>query len=236
MPLSLPLPLLSPDFGLAALQVALIDLVLSGDNAVVIALACRNLPPEQRRRGIVLGTLGAVVLRIALSALAAALLHLPGLELVGGLLLLWIGVKLLAEEEEAAEIAPSAHLWGAVRVIVVADLVMSLDNVVGVAGAAHGDLRLLFFGLLLSIPLIVWSSQLLLRLMQRWPLIAPLGAGLLGWVGGDMVWADPLLRPSLADLPDWSGTAAAALAALSVVGAGRALARRERRDEAGADD
>ncbi|MCK6404922.1 MAG: TerC family protein [Rhodocyclaceae bacterium] len=220
----------SPEFWIAVGQIILIDLVLSGDNAVVIALACRNLPDEQRRKGILWGVAGAVGLRVVLTMAAALVMNLPWLKLVGGVLLLWIGIKLLVPEENEGEgIEPAAHLWGAVRTIIVADFVMSLDNVIAVAGASHGNLFLLVFGLLVSIPLIIWSSQIILRLMERWPVVVVLGAGLLGWVAGSMIWSDPAAAALVAPAPQYAGTVAAALSALLVVAVGKWLERRSAR-------
>ncbi len=217
----------APEFWVAVLQIVMIDVVLSGDNAVVIALACRNLPPGQRRRGIAWGVAGAVGLRIALTEVAALVMNLPWLKLAGGLLLLWIGVRLLVPEgEEGHDVAPASHLWGAVRTIVVADFVMSLDNVIGVAGASHGNLLLLGFGLLLSIPLIVWSSQAILHLMERWPVVVTFGAGLLGWIAASMVWSDPIVTGLTDGAPRWADEVAAGCGALFVVLLGKWLARR----------
>jgi YjbE family integral membrane protein len=228
--LCLPDSLLAPEFWVAVLQIIMIDIVLSGDNAVVIALACRNLPPEQRRKGILWGVAGAVGLRIVLTMLAALVMNLPWLKLVGGVLLLWIGVKLLVPEgEDGHDISPADHLWGAVRTIIVADFVMSLDNVIGVAGASQGNLFLLLFGLLVSIPLIIWSSQIILHLMERWPVVVVIGAGLLGWVAGEMIWSDPALAVWIAGAPGWVGGVVAALSALLVVGLGKWLERRSLR-------
>lgn len=182
------LELTSAAFWIAVGQIILIDIVLSGDNAVVIALACRNLSPEQRKKGILWGVAGAVSLRVVLTIFAALVMNLPWLKFVGGLLLVWIAVKLmLPEDEEGHDIQSSEHLWGAVKTIVVADFVMSLDNVIAVAGAAHGSLALLLFGLAVSIPLIVWSSQLILHWMERFPSIVLFGAGLLGYVAGQVL-------------------------------------------------
>ncbi len=218
----------SPVFWFAVGQIILIDIVLSGDNAVVIALACRNLSPEQRSKGILWGVAGAVGLRVVLTAFAALVMGLPWLKLVGGLLLLWIAVKLmLPDDEDGMDIEASDHLWGAVRTIVVADLVMSLDNVIGVAGAAHGSLALLLFGLAFSIPLIVWSSQLILRWMERWPVIVLLGAGLLGYVAGQMIFSDAGVLGVLPPLAAWVPTLAGAVGALGVVGIGRWLEQRQ---------
>jgi len=211
----------APDYWFAVLQIIMIDAVLSGDNAVVIALACRNLPPAQRRRGLLWGVVGAVVLRIVLTSTTALVLGLPWLKLVGGLLLLWIGVKLMVPDaEDGHDIAPADHLWGAVRTVIVADFVMSLDNVVAVAGAAHGDLGLLVFGLVVSIPLIIGSSQVVLHLMERWPLLVVLGAALLGWVAGAMIRSDPALSVVFAALPRWLAMLMPGVGVLVVVGAG----------------
>lgn len=221
---------LATEFWVAVLQIIMIDIVLSGDNAVVIALACRNLPPEQRRKGIFWGVTGAVGLRVVLTMLAALVMNLPWLKFVGGLLLLWIGVKLLVpEDEDGHDISPASHLWGAVRTIIVADFVMSLDNVIGVAGASHGNLFLLIFGLLVSIPLIVWSSQIILHLMERWPVVVVIGAGLLGWVAGTMLWSDPALADWVSSAPSWAGIAVPAIFTLFVVGLGKWLEQRSLR-------
>jgi YjbE family integral membrane protein len=181
----------SPEFWIAVVQIIFIDIVLSGDNAVVIALACRNLPDEQRRKGILWGVVGAVGLRVVLTAFAASLLGYPYLKLIGGLLLLWIGIKLLLPEEgDGHDIQSAGNLWGAVRTIVVADFVMSIDNVIAVAAASRDSIVLLLFGLAVSIPLVVWTAQLFLRLMERFPIIITLGAGLLGYVAGGMLVSD----------------------------------------------
>ena len=217
----------SLDFWAAVLQIIAIDIVLSGDNAVVIALACRNLTAEQRRKGIFWGVGGAVGLRTVLTAFAALVMNLPWLKLIGGLLLLWIAIKLLLPEEGDGEgIKPADHLWGAVKTIIVADLVMSLDNVIGVAGAAHGNLILLLFGLLVSIPLIVWSSQMIMHAMERWPAIVLIGAALLGYVAGEMMLTDNGVKALLPGLPEWSDKAAGAIGAVLVVVFGRWLEQR----------
>src|SRR5574343_107604 len=217
----------SAAFWIAVGQIILIDIVLSGDNAVFIAMACRNLPAEQRRKGILWGVLGAVSLRVVLTVFAALVMGLPWLKLVGGLLLVWIAVKLmLPEEEDGHDIESSEHLLVAVKSIVVADFVMSLDNVIAVAGAAHGSLALLLFGLAVSIPLIVWSSQLIMHWMERFPSIVLLGAGLLGYVAGQMIFTDPGVLGLLPPMPEWSARAAGVLGAMLVVGIGRWLERR----------
>ena len=221
------LDLSSAAFWIAVGQIILIDIVLSGDNAVVIALACRSLSPDQRKKGIFWGVAGAVILRVILTVFAALVMNLPWLKFVGALLLIWIAIKLMLPEDEAGpDIKPSSHLWGAVKTIIVADFVMSLDNVIAVAGAAHGSLSLLLFGLAVSIPLIVWSSQLILHWMERWPSIVLFGAGLLGYVAGQMLFTDPGLLALLPPMPTWSAKVAGAVGALLVVGVGRWLERR----------
>jgi YjbE family integral membrane protein len=188
----------NPDFWVAVGQIILIDILLGGDNAVVIALACRGLPPNLRAKGIVWGTAGAIVLRVVLIFFALTLLAIPYLKIVGGLLLVWIGVKLLLpqDEDEHGSVQSSDKLWAAVKTVIVADLVMSLDNVIAIAGAAEsagGDhkMPLVVFGLLVSIPIIVWGSQLVIKLMDRWPMIITLGGMLLGWIAGTMMVTDP---------------------------------------------
>ena len=194
---------------LAVGQIILIDILLGGDNAIMIALACRNLPAHQRTRGILWGTAGAIVLRIALIAFAVNLLEIPFLKLVGGLLLLWIGVKLMIEEEEEHEVSGSDRLFDAVRTVIIADLVMSVDNVVGVTGAAEaagGDYRLLLvaFGILVSIPIVIWGSSLVLKVMERFPVIITVGAAMLGYLAGSMIFTDAGLTPWIvANLPDF---------------------------------
>ncbi|MGC2165760.1 MAG: TerC family protein [Gallionella sp.] len=176
-------------FWVDVFKIIMIDLLLSGDNAVVIALACRNLPPEQRRKGILFGVGGAIGLRVVLTVFAVSLLALPYLKLAGAVLLIWIGIKLILPEVEhdAANIRADSRLIGAIKTIIIADFVMSLDNVLGVAGAAKGNVLLLVFGLLISIPLIAWSSQLVLKLIDRFPFIIYAGGALLGYVAGEML-------------------------------------------------
>lgn len=181
-------------------QIILIDILLGGDNAIVIALACRNLPRRLRLRGILWGTAGAVILRIVLIAFAVTLLQVPYLKIAGGILLFWIGVKLLAEEEDDHEgVRASERLATAVKTIIVADFVMSLDNVIAVASAAEqsgGEDRLLLvaFGIAVSIPFIIWGSTVVLKLMERFPAIVTLGAALLGYIAGGMVLTDDALN------------------------------------------
>ena len=182
----------------AVLQIIVIDILLGGDNAVVIALACRNLPKELRTRGVLLGTLGAIALRIALISFAVLLLDIPFLKFTGGLMLLWIGVKLMMPEHSDPNIKATDQLWAAIKTIIVADAVMSVDNVIAVAGAAEAAdpqhrLALVIFGLLVSIPLIVWGSTLVLKLLDKFPIVIALGAGLLGWIAGGLMIDDPFL-------------------------------------------
>lgn len=219
---------LSPAWFSALAAIVVIDLVLAGDNAIVIALACRRLPEQQRNLGIFWGMVGAIVLRIVLIFFALQLLAIPFLKIVGGILLLWIGVKLLQPERAArhGEVEGSTRLLGAIRTVIIADAVMSLDNVVAVAAAAHGDIRLVVFGIVVSIPIIVWGSRLVLRLMDRWPVVVTLGGGLLGWIGGGMLVGDTALRPWLGETAGGLRHGAAAVGAVAVVALGSWLARR----------
>ena len=184
-------------FWVALGQIIIIDILLGGDNAVVIALACRKLPPEQRKKGIIWGTAGAIILRVILIAFAMTLLALPFLKFVGALLLVWIGIKLIAPDEDGHDnIQGSDKLLAAIKTIIVADLVMSVDNVIAIAGAAQNagehSFLLVVLGLLISIPIIVWGSQLVIKLMERFPMIITLGGMLLGWIAGGMLVTDPV--------------------------------------------
>ncbi|MFM2276070.1 MAG: hypothetical protein RL211_1942 [Pseudomonadota bacterium] len=228
----------SAEFWLAVGQIIMIDILLGGDNAVVIALACRQLPPEQRTKGILWGTAGAIALRVILIAFALTLLQVPFLKLVGAILLIWIGVKLLAPPEDDAHgnIQSSDKLWNAVKTVIIADLVMSIDNVIAIAGAAQGagqdhQLILVIFGLLVSIPIIVWGSQLVLKLMDRFPLIITIGGMLLGWIAGTMAHTDPALVAYLPQTKTWNYGLGIA-GALGVLAIGQLL-RRTRPTEAG---
>jgi YjbE family integral membrane protein len=215
--------LMTATFWLAVGQIIMIDILLGGDNAVVIALACRNLPPKQRAQGIIYGTIGAIFLRVILIAFALALLSVPYLKLVGAVLLLWIGVKLLLPEgDDDHNISSSDKLWSAVKTVIVADLVMSVDNVLAIAGAAQGaaeshQLPLVIFGLLVSIPIIVWGSTFVLKLMERFPFVITLGAMLLGWIAGQMAYTDPAIKAYLPASAIWSYGAALAGALLVLV-------------------
>jgi len=195
------------EFWIAVGQIIMIDILLGGDNAVVIALACRKLPPALRTKGILWGTAGAIGLRVILIFFALTLLAIPYLKIVGALLLMWIGVKLLVPEEEGhGDIQASDKLWAAIKTIIVADLVMSVDNVIAIAGAAEsagGDhkMPLVIFGLLVSIPIIVWGSQLVIKLMDRFPMIITIGGMLLGWIAGTMAVTDPAVLGYLPTTP-----------------------------------
>ncbi|MBT9463810.1 TerC family protein [Hydrogenophaga sp.] len=190
--------LTSPAFWVALGQIIMIDILLGGDNAVVIALACRKLPPAQRTKGIIWGTAGAIVLRVILIFFAMTLLALPWLKFIGALLLVWIGIKLIAPDEDGhGDVATSDKLLAAIKTIIVADLVMSVDNVIAIAGAAQNagehQMLLVVLGLLISIPIIVWGSQLVIKLMARFPFIITAGGMLLGWIAGGMLVSDPVL-------------------------------------------
>jgi YjbE family integral membrane protein len=183
----------TPDFWVALMQIIMINIVLSGDNAVVIALACRDLPPAQQKKAIMFGSVGAIVLRVVLTFFAIYLLTLPYLKLIGAALLLWIGIGLLKGDDDGEEMEGHSNLTAAIKTIIIADLVMSLDNVIGVAAAAKGNVPLLVIGLVISIPLIIYGSTLILKLMGRFPIIITIGAGLLGWVAGEMAMSDPAI-------------------------------------------
>ncbi|TEA77289.1 TerC family protein [Allopusillimonas ginsengisoli] len=191
----------STQFWLALLEIIWVNILLSGDNAVVIALAARSLPANQQKTAIALGSTGAIVLRIILTIVAAQLLLLPWLKVVGGLLLLYIGVSLLLPEgDDTGNAREHGSLLAAIRTILLADLVMSLDNVVAVAAAAHGDFVLLVIGLAISIPLVIFGSTLLLKVIERLPVIVWLGAALLGYIAGEMLVSDPALVGTVNDV------------------------------------
>ncbi|MES2581952.1 MAG: TerC family protein [Pseudomonadota bacterium] len=217
----------SPQFWMAVLQIVAIDIVLGGDNAVVIGLACRKLPDRQRRYGIFWGMVGAIALRVILIFFAVSLLAVPYLKIVGALLLLWIGVKLLLPEpEDAHNIQASVTLFAAIKTIIIADAVMSLDNVIAIAGAAGDSKGLIIFGLVLSVPIIVLGSQLVIKLMDRFPFVVVAGGALLGWIAGGMVVGDVAVNTWVkATIPasQWMGPL---VGALLVVALGKWLAAR----------
>jgi YjbE family integral membrane protein len=220
----------SPQFWLGLGQIIWINIILSGDNAVVIALAARGLGPRQQKQAIFWGTAAAVLLRVVLTVVAVKLMQMPWLQLVGGLLLLWIGVQLLnGGDDEPAEGQANGGLLAAIRTILVADLVMSLDNVIGVAAAANGNIPLLVIGLAIAIPIVIFGSTLMIRIMGRFPAIVTLGAALIGWVGGETLVSDKMIEPWI---PHHSVGfyAAAALGALLVVAMGKYLQRRNKAD------
>lgn len=226
----------SPAFWVAVGQIVLIDILLGGDNAVVIALAVRKLDPAKRRLGIIWGTAGAIGLRVILIVFALTLLSIPFLKLVGGLLLLWIGIKLLVPEQEDAHgnITGSDKLWVAIRTIIVADLVMSIDNVIAIAGAAQSvggahEIPLVVFGLVVSVPIIIWGSQLVIKLMDRFPLIITLGGMLLGWIAGGMMVTDPFVVEYTTPHMPYIKYIAEAIGALLVLAIGLILARNQKK-------
>jgi YjbE family integral membrane protein len=222
----------TPQFWLAALEIVVINILLSGDNAVVIALACRNLPPQQRRWGVFWGAIGAIVLRVVLTFFAVSLLKLSYLKIIGGLLLVWIGIKLIAEEEGEGghDVQASDRLVAAIRTVVIADLVMSIDNVLGVAAAARGSLLLLIFGLVVSVPLVIGGAQLIMRLIERFPVLIVFGGGLLGFVAGELIVDDSAIADWIHAHASWLEWAAPVIGIALVVGPakwveGRAKAR-----------
>ena len=220
----------SPDFWIGLVKIVWINIILSGDNAVVIALAARTLPAHQQKQAVLWGSGAAVVLRIILTVVAAKLLALPYLQIVGGLLLLWIGVQLLSEEDEDegdTEEKKNSNLMAAIRTILIADLVMSLDNVIAVAAAAGGSMVLLILGLAISIPLVIFGATLMVKLMERFPIIVVAGAGLIGWVAGETIVSDTILVDHLA-ANRWLHYAAAAAGAAFVIGVGKYLQSRAR--------
>jgi len=217
----------TPAFWIAVMQIIAIDIVLGGDNAVVIALACRRLPPDLRRKGIFWGVFGAIALRVVLIFFAVSLLKVPYLKIVGALLLVWIGVKMMIpQDDDGHDVDASTHLWGAVKTVIVADAVMSLDNVIAIAAASKDSMVLVVFGLVISVPIIVWGSKLVLMLMDRFPMVITLGAALLGWIAGDMAIRDVVLK-------DWVAAQALPLlwiapvaGALLIVALGKVIAAR----------
>jgi YjbE family integral membrane protein len=211
-------------FWVTLAQIMMINIVLSGDNAVVIALASRSLPPRQQKQAILFGSLGAIVLRIVLTFFAVMLLGLPFLKAIGSVLLGWIGISMLIPEGEEEHIEDTGQMWSAIKTIIVADFVMSLDNVLGVAAAAKGNLVLLIIGLAVSIPLIIYGSTLILKLMTRFPVIVTVGGGLLGWVAGEMAVTDPAFGPWIDANAHWLHESAPGLAAVAVVIAGKTAA------------
>ncbi len=222
-----------PQFWIAVFQIVAIDIALGADNAVVIALACRHLPENKRNQGIFWGATGAIGIRVLLVFFALKLLSLPYLKIGGGVLLLWIGVKLLLPEparpvgeNEPVVKGGETTLLGVIRTIIIADTVMSLDNVMGIAGAARDDLALVVFGLLFSIPIIVWGSKLVMRWIERFPVIVVIGAGLLGWIAGGLLTGDTISREWVATQAAYLQWLAPAACSLLVIVTGKWLTAR----------
>ncbi|PWK92743.1 TerC family protein [Fulvimonas soli] len=215
------------DFLSGLLAIILLDLVLAGDNAIVIALAARNLPRALQKKAVFWGTFGAVAVRILLTAVVVYLLRLPGLMLAGGLLLLPIAAKLLKHEEHAPEVDAAGGFWSALRIIVVADALMGLDNVLAIAGASRGHLPLVILGLAISVPLVVWGSTLILRWIERFPVIVYIGAGAIAWTAARMIAHDHLLSPWFEPRP-WARYALDALLVAAVCGGGWLMRHRRR--------
>ena len=222
-----------PTFWGALLQIIGVNIVLSGDNAVVIALAARSLPPKQQKQAVLWGSGAAVVTRIVLTIVAVELLRLPYLKLIGAALLLWIGIQLLLPEEEEADGHGTANtgMISAIRTILIADLVMSLDNVIAVAAVAKGDIALLVLGLLISIPMVIFGSTLLMKFMERWPIIITIGGALLGWVAGEMAISDPAVKDWVDANAGWLHYVGPALGTVAVVAIGKWLASRSAEQE-----
>ncbi len=218
--------ILTPLFWTALLKIIGVNIILSGDNAVVIALAARNLPPTQQKQAIFWGSGAAIVLRIVLTIFAVALLEFAWLKLVGSALLLWIGVKLLADgDEDEGEAKSHASMFDAVKTILIADLVMSIDNVIAVAAAAKGDWVLVIIGLAISIPLIIYASTILIKVMEKYPVVITIGAALIGWVAGEMAWDEKVIASFTSQYPRWFEFIAAAAGAVLVVGVGKTLSK-----------
>ena len=220
--------LTSPTFWAALGSIILANVLLSGDNAVVIAMAARALPAHQQKKAVIWGSAAAIVMRIVLTIIAAQLLRLPFLKIIGGLALFYIGVDLLNEGDGEGEIgSENGNMMSAIRTILVADLVMSLDNVLAVAAAANGDNMLLVLGLGISIPLIIFGSTLLLKVMERFPIIITAGAALLGWLAGEMILTDPAVVSRFGELPHSTVYIGAAIGAALVVGMGLFIKKRQ---------
>ncbi|MBA4493241.1 TerC family protein [Paenactinomyces guangxiensis] len=210
-------------FWIGFFNIIILDIILSGDNAVVIGMAARNLPPNQRKKAILFGAGAAVLLRASLTAIATYLLKIPLLMTLGGMLLLWIAVKLLLEEEENTHVSTGKSMRSAIKTIVVADVVMSLDNVLAVAGAAHGNIFLVLFGLALSIPIIMWGSRLIATLLNKLPWLVYIGSAILGYTAGQLIVEDPIIEKYLLHGQDTLVTAIPIVLAIVVVVVGVAL-------------
>jgi len=227
-PYALIMDFTDPLFVAALIKIIGIDIVLAGDNAVVIALAARQLPPKQQKLAIIFGCGAAVLIRIALTAAAASLLTTPYLRIIGGILLLWIGVKLMLQNDGSEHVGEAGNLMQAIKTIVIADLVMSVDNIIGVAGAAGESMTLLALGLAISIPLVIFASALILRLMEKFPIVITIGAGLLGYVAFEMLLTDPASASYVKEVAGWLRHTLPFVGALFVVSLGLFLAKRQR--------
>jgi YjbE family integral membrane protein len=219
--------IMTPLFWTALLKIIGVNIILSGDNAVVIALAARSLPAAQQKQAIFWGSGAAIAMRIVLTLFAVALLQMAWLKLIGGVLLLWIGVKLLSDAGDDEDgINSHTTMSDAIKTILIADLVMSVDNVIGVAAAAKGDWTLVIIGLAISIPLIIFASTFLIKLMEKYPVVITIGAALIGWVAGEVMWDEKVFKPFTSQFPHWFEYLASALGAVFVVGIGKYLAGR----------
>ncbi|MEW9700504.1 TerC family protein [Paenibacillus sp. SI8] len=213
---------------LGLLKIIIINIVLSGDNAVVIALACRNLPAQQQKKAIFFGSFGAIALRVVLTFAAVWMLQIPFVQVIGGILLIWIALKLMKNEEAEENLPSSQHLGAAIKTILIADLVMSLDNVLAVAGAANGNFLLIALGLAISIPLIIWGSQLLMVLMNRFPIIVVLGVALLGYTSGEMIMSDGAIASRMESLHPALHVVLPILLAVAVIVTGKLLQKKQK--------
>jgi len=223
-----------PALWAALFKIIGVNIVLSGDNAVVIALAARSLPPTQQKKAIFWGSAAAIAMRILLTLFAVALLELEWLKLVGSVLLMWIGVKLLVPEDEDEDVSASDNMLQAIKTILIADLVMSLDNVIAVAAAAGGHWGLMIVGLAISIPLVIFGATLLVKVMERWPVVVTIGAALIGFVAGEMAWEDGAVSGFTHHFPEHARYAAAVAGAVLVVVIGKYLGGRAQRGQAAA--
>ena len=219
--------LFTADFWSALLAIVIIDLVLAGDNAIVIGLAARNLPKGQQKKVILLGTLGAIFIRAAATLVVVWLLAIPGLRVIGGLLLIYIAYKLLIEEKDEHDVQAGNNLWAAVKTIIIADAAMGLDNVLAVAGAAHGDFMLVIIGLLISIPIVVWGSTLILKLIDRFPIIIYIGSAVLALTAAKMIAEEPFLDP-IFHFQDFVKWGFAAIVIAGVLFAGHSKKKKQR--------
>lgn len=192
---------LSVHFWEVLLSIIIIDLVLAGDNAIVIGLAARKLPPHQQKKAIFWGTLAAILIRTVLTFLVVKLLEIPGLLLIGGLLLIWIAYQLLVEEKDHNPVQSNTSVWGAVKTIIIADIAMGLDNVLAIAGAAHGSFWMVLFGLLISIPIVIFGSTLIVKWVDRYPIIIYIGSGVLAWTASKMITDEVFLKPFFTHQP-----------------------------------